>query len=60
MQMAEDLTMNHEYLPTIGLDDFRLSAMKLLVGDGSKAVVENRASLIIVFFIYIIQKRFLN
>jgi len=44
MQMANDTTLNHEYLPILGLTDFRSAAVKLLLGDDSTAIIENRAS----------------
>ena len=40
-QMAGDETLNHEYLPVAGLEDFRNSAIKLLLGD-SQALNQNR------------------
>lgn len=44
-QMATDPTQNHEYLPVAGMVDFRASALKLLLGEDSPAIVENRVNL---------------
>ncbi|XP_048744308.2 aspartate aminotransferase, cytoplasmic-like [Ostrea edulis] len=41
-QMATDSTLNHEYLPVAGMPDFRNAALKLLLGEDSPALVENR------------------
>ena len=43
-QMAGDETLNHEYLPVAGLESFRDAALKLLLGESSKAILENRVS----------------
>ncbi|BFY97532.1 hypothetical protein BsWGS_00572 [Bradybaena similaris] len=42
IQMANDKTLNHEYLPVAGLPDFRVAANRLLLGPDHKAIVENR------------------
>lgn len=42
-QIATDLTLNHEYLPILGLPEFTNSAVKLILGHDSPAVVSNRA-----------------
>ncbi|XP_033633419.1 aspartate aminotransferase, cytoplasmic-like [Asterias rubens] len=42
-QMANDETLNHEYLPVMGLGDFTTAATKLLLGEDSPAILENRA-----------------
>jgi aspartate aminotransferase len=41
-QMATDSTLNHEYLMVAGMPDFRNAALKLLLGEDSPALVENR------------------
>ncbi|CAK8685613.1 unnamed protein product [Clavelina lepadiformis] len=43
-QMAIDPSLNHEYLPILGLPDFCESATELCLGKDSPALVENRAS----------------
>lgn len=40
-QIANDLTLNHEYLPILGLQEFTNSAVKLTLGNDSPAVVNN-------------------
>lgn len=40
-QIATDLTLNHEYLPILGLTEFTNSAVKLVLGQDSPAVVKN-------------------
>ncbi|CAG5136685.1 unnamed protein product, partial [Candidula unifasciata] len=42
LQMANDKTLNHEYLPVAGLPDFRVAANRLMLGPDHKAIVENR------------------
>ncbi|ESO96831.1 hypothetical protein LOTGIDRAFT_231665 [Lottia gigantea] len=42
IQMANDATLNHEYLPVAGLPTYREAAARLLLGEGHKALVENR------------------
>lgn len=42
-QIANDLTLNHEYLPVLGLPEFTSSAVKLALGNNSHAVVNNMA-----------------
>lgn len=41
-QMAADLTLNHEYLPVVGLESFRKASVSLLLGPDSPAILENR------------------
>ncbi|KAG8227200.1 hypothetical protein J437_LFUL003406 [Ladona fulva] len=43
-QIANDLSLNHEYLPVLGLDSFTTAATKLLLGQDSKAISEGRAT----------------
>lgn len=43
LQMANDETLNHEYLPVLGLEQFSTAATKMLLGDCSSPVVEGRA-----------------
>ncbi|XP_012687712.1 aspartate aminotransferase, cytoplasmic [Clupea harengus] len=40
--IVEDGSLNHEYLPILGLPEFRSSASKIALGDDSPAVKENR------------------
>jgi len=42
-QIANDLTLNHEYLPILGLPEFTNSAVKLILGHDSPAVINNLA-----------------
>jgi len=42
-QIANDLTLNHEYLPFLGLPEFTNPAVKLILGADSPAVVNNLA-----------------
>ena len=41
-QMANDMTLNHEYLPVAGMPDFRTAAYTLLLGKESPALKDNR------------------
>ena len=41
-QMAGDGTLNHEYLPVAGLEDFRNKAVELLLGKSCEALSQNR------------------
>lgn len=38
----DDDKLNHEYLPILGLPEFRSSASKIALGDDSPAIQENR------------------
>uniref|UniRef100_A0A3B4A2P4 aspartate transaminase n=1 Tax=Periophthalmus magnuspinnatus TaxID=409849 RepID=A0A3B4A2P4_9GOBI len=40
--IVEDETLNHEYLPILGLPEFRSAASKVALGDDSPAIKENR------------------
>ncbi|KAG5855278.1 aspartate aminotransferase, cytoplasmic-like [Anguilla rostrata] len=40
--IVEDQSLNHEYLPILGLPEFRSSASKIALGDDSPAILENR------------------
>uniref|UniRef100_A0A3Q3L3T5 Aspartate aminotransferase n=1 Tax=Mastacembelus armatus TaxID=205130 RepID=A0A3Q3L3T5_9TELE len=40
--IVEDNTLNHEYLPILGLPEFRSAASKVALGDDSPAIKENR------------------
>ena len=42
-QIANDLTLNHEYLPVLGLPEFSNAAAKLVLGSDSPAIVNNLA-----------------
>lgn len=39
-----DEGLNHEYLPILGLPEFRSSASKIALGEDSPAIQENRVS----------------
>jgi aspartate aminotransferase, cytoplasmic len=45
-QIATDHTLNHEYLPVAGLPEFRTACARLLLGENSKAITENRVSVL--------------
>ncbi|XP_036384244.1 aspartate aminotransferase, cytoplasmic [Megalops cyprinoides] len=40
--IVEDNSLNHEYLPILGLPEFRSSASKIALGEDSPAIRENR------------------
>ncbi|XP_034035109.1 aspartate aminotransferase, cytoplasmic-like [Thalassophryne amazonica] len=40
--IVEDDSLNHEYLPILGLPEFRFAASKVALGDDSAAIKENR------------------
>lgn len=40
--IVEDGSLNHEYLPILGLPEFRSAASKVALGDDSAAIKENR------------------
>lgn len=40
--IVQDDKLNHEYLPILGLPEFRSSASKIALGDDSPAILENR------------------
>uniref|UniRef100_G3NXE2 Aspartate aminotransferase n=1 Tax=Gasterosteus aculeatus aculeatus TaxID=481459 RepID=G3NXE2_GASAC len=40
--IVQDGSLNHEYLPILGLPDFRSSASKIALGEDSPAIQENR------------------
>lgn len=42
-QISNDMTLNHEYLPVLGLPEFTSAAVKLILGSESPAVVNNLA-----------------
>lgn len=42
--IAEDDSLNHEYLPILGLPEFRSSASKIVLGEDSPAILEKRVS----------------
>lgn len=44
--IVHDDRLNHEYLPILGLPDFRSSASKIALGDNSPAIQENRVSVV--------------
>lgn len=41
-KIANDNILNHEYLPILGLAEFRSCASRLVLGDNSPAIGENR------------------
>jgi len=45
-QLAQNTTLNHEYLPVAGLPEFRAAASRLLLGDDSPAIKEKRVDAI--------------
>lgn len=40
--IVEDCSLNHEYLPILGLPEFRSAAAKVALGDDSPAIKESR------------------
>lgn len=40
--IVEDGSLNHEYLPILGLPEFRSASSKVALGDDSAAIRENR------------------
>lgn len=40
--IVEDGSLNHEYLPILGLPEFRSASSKVALGDDSAAIKENR------------------
>lgn len=40
--MVDDENLDHEYLPILGLTDFRKASVKLILGANSKAIAEGR------------------
>lgn len=42
--IVEDGSLNHEYLPILGLPEFRSAASKVALGDDSPAIKESRVS----------------
>lgn len=43
-KLANDSSLNHEYLPILGLTEFRTCASRLALGDNSPAIQEKRVS----------------
>ncbi|XP_054546388.1 aspartate aminotransferase, cytoplasmic-like [Talpa occidentalis] len=43
-KIANDNSLNHEYLPILGLAEFRTCASRLALGEDSPAIKENRVS----------------
>lgn len=43
IQLAESSTINHEYLPVLGLENFTKASTLFLLGENSPAIKENRA-----------------
>lgn len=44
--IVHDDRLNHEYLPILGLPEFRSSASKIVLGDDSHAIQENRVCVV--------------
>lgn len=42
--IVEDDSLNHEYLPILGLPEFRSASSKVALGDDSPAIKDNRVS----------------
>jgi aspartate aminotransferase len=40
--MVDDDNLDHEYLPILGLENFRKASAKLILGENSKAIAEGR------------------
>jgi len=40
--MVDDENLDHEYLPILGLTEFRKASVKLILGANSKAIAEGR------------------
>lgn len=40
--IVEDCSLNHEYLPILGLPEFRSAAAKVALGDDNPAIKESR------------------
>lgn len=40
--IVQDEKLNHEYLPILGLPEFRSAASKIALGDDSPAIQQNR------------------
>lgn len=45
--IVHDDRLNHEYLPILGLPEFRSSASKIALGDDSPAIREDRVCMIV-------------
>ncbi|XP_062995559.1 putative aspartate aminotransferase, cytoplasmic 2 [Elgaria multicarinata webbii] len=43
LQIPQDPTLDHEYLPELGMVEFTKAAMELVIGKNSRALLENRA-----------------
>ncbi|XP_042331475.1 putative aspartate aminotransferase, cytoplasmic 2 [Sceloporus undulatus] len=43
LQISQDPTLDHEYLPRLGMEAFRRAAMELLIGKENHALLDNRA-----------------
>ncbi|CAN7990471.1 unnamed protein product [Ixodes hexagonus] len=42
-EMADDDSLNHEYLGQLGLEDFSKAAVRMLLGDDNEAIKDGRA-----------------
>ena len=45
-QMSADPTLNHEYLPLDGMKAFTEASSRLLLGDSSPAITQNRVGVV--------------
>lgn len=45
MMIAKNTDLNHEYLPILGLPDFRANSSRIALGADSPAIKENRVSM---------------
>lgn len=45
MMIAKNTDLNHEYLPILGLPDFRANSSRIALGEDSPAIKENRVSM---------------
>uniref|UniRef100_A0A8D2LKU9 aspartate transaminase n=1 Tax=Varanus komodoensis TaxID=61221 RepID=A0A8D2LKU9_VARKO len=43
LQIPQDPTLDHEYLPELGIVEFTRAAMELIIGKDSRALLDNRA-----------------
>lgn len=55
-ELAADMTLNHEYLPILGLESFSTAAAKMLLGASHPAIAEGRVSwsLLVNIFLFLL------
>ncbi|KAF7242135.1 putative aspartate aminotransferase, cytoplasmic 2 [Varanus komodoensis] len=46
LQIPQDPTLDHEYLPELGIVEFTRAAMELIIGKDSRALLDNRTLLV--------------